>query len=63
VAAAAARAAPGIVTLVLTSANASWETRSGNSVSKATTNLRTDFSVSESRPFLFTNHSILLASR
>ena len=36
VAAAAARAAPGIVTLVLTSANASWETRSGNSVGNAT---------------------------
>jgi adiponectin receptor len=36
VAAAAARAAPSIVTFVLTSANASWETRSGNSVSNAT---------------------------
>ena len=32
----AARAAPGIVTFVLTSANASWETRSGNSVGNAT---------------------------
>jgi hypothetical protein len=36
VAAAAARAAPGVVTFVLTSANASWETRSNSTVSDET---------------------------